>query len=350
MKVIQVISSNIPILETGQRRWGAVELIQSEYQKHLRAMGIECEIQWLNDVVPDENTVVHIHVANLCLEAKKRGIPYIFSNHDHTSVHYGKGSWLYNQQLEAIKGSVFSITHAESVINFFDETDKLFYLPHGVDTDFYKFSKNTGEEQKLLMIASNGMAGDSGIDRKGFRLGIEAARKLDLPITIVGTEYNCEFFEIHKDLLEYPKLTVDCSNPTEDKKLEYFHNHSIFLHPSSLEFGSPCLTILEAWSCGLPMVAAYDGKMHIEGLFMLNKLDSDEIAEKVKYIIDNYPEIKKESYDYRINHDWNLDGKTIHHHWGGIVKMLAKMYRAYFDVRKETNSETAKNQYLNIFK
>ena len=121
MKVIQVISGNLPIEETGKRRWGAVELIQSEYQKKLIELGIDCEIKWLNEVYPNKDTVVQIHVANLCLEARDRGIPYIYSNHDHTSVHYGKGSWLYNQQLEAIKGSVFSITHAESVINFFDD-------------------------------------------------------------------------------------------------------------------------------------------------------------------------------------------------------------------------------------
>lgn len=343
MKVIQVVSSNIPIYDTGKRRWGAVELIQSEYQKHLRKNGIECEIKWLNEVQPDENTIVHIHVANLCLEAKKMGIPYIFSNHDHTSVHYGKGSWLYNQQLEAIKGSVFSIAHGESVVDFFSDTDKLFYLPHGVDTEFYtsaQMSETKKLEKKLLMIASNGMAGDSGIDRKGFRLGIEAAMKLDLPITIVGTHYNCEFFEIHSDLLNYPKLTVDCSNPTEEKKLEYYHNHSIFLHPSSLEFGSPNLTLLESWACGLPMVAAYDGKIKIEGLHMLNKLDSNEIAEKVQNIYSNYDNIRLEMKSAnRLKNDWS-----------NIVKMLSKMYGYYFDIRKDTTSESAKLYYLNIYK
>ena len=339
MKVVQVISSNIPIEETGKRRWGALELIQSEYQKHLRLMGIDCEIKWLNDIVPDKDTIVHIHVANLCLEAKKRGIPYIYSNHDHTSVYYGKDSWLYNQQLEAIKGSVFSIAHGESVVDFFSKTDKLFYLPHGVDTTFYTPASESSKEHKLLMIANNGMAGDYGIDRKGFRLGIEAAKKLDLPITIVGAEANAKFFEIHCDLLNYPKLTVDSSNPTEDKKLEYYQSHTIFLHPSSLEFGSPNLTLLEAWACGLPMVAAYDGKIHIDGLYMLQNLDSNEIAEKVKYIIDCYDSIS-----------WTLMLKKEKHDWSKIVQMLAKMYRSYLDVKKDTDSKTATKQYLNIYK
>lgn len=338
MKVIQVISGNLPIEETGKRRWGAVELIQSEYQKKLQAIGIDCQIKWLNDVVPDKDTVVQIHVANLCLEARDRGIPYIYSNHDHTSVHYGKGSWLYNQQLEAIKGSVFSITHAESVINFFDETDKLFYLPHGVDTMYYQPNFFPVKEKKLLMVASNGMAGDYGIDRKGFRLGIEAAKTLDLPITIVGSEANAEFFKIHSDLLAYPKLTVDSSNPTEDKKLEYFQTHSVFLHPSSLEFGSPNLTLLEAWACALPMVAAYDGRNKISGLVKLDKLDAGEIAEKVVEIYQNYDVIRNPMLNNRYKHDW-----------GNIVSMLAKMYQSFIDVQKETTSKSAREQYLNIY-
>ncbi len=338
MKVIQVISGHIPIENTGKRKWGAVELIQSEYQKWLKYQGINCEIKWLNEVQPDTKTVVHIHVANLCLEAKKMGIPYIYSNHDHTSVHYGKGSWLYNQQLEAIKGSVFSICHAESVINFFDSTDKLFYLPHGVDIGYYTPNENPVREKKLLMVAANGMAGDYGIDRKGFRLGIEAAKKLDLPITIVGTDANDKFFEIHSDLLEYEKLTVDASNPTEDRKIQYFQEHSVFLHPSFLEFGSPNITLLESWACGLPIVGSYDGSRKIEGLQILKALDVDEICSKVDYVYNNYDEIRSTMLVGRKKHDWST-----------IVGYLKKMYEAYQVIGIENGSEAVRQQYLTLY-
>jgi glycosyltransferase involved in cell wall biosynthesis len=338
MKVIQVISGHIPIENTGNRKWGAVELIQSEYQKHLRDQGINCEIKWLNEVEPDADTVVHIHVANLCAEAQKKGIPYIYSNHDHTSVHYGKGSWLYNQQLEAIKGSVFSICHAESVMNFFDSTDKLFYLPHGVDTGYYTPREQEYAEKKLLMVAANGMAGDYGIDRKGFRLGIEAAKKLNLPITIVGTEANAKFFEIHSDLLQYEQLTVDASNPTEDRKLQYFHEHSVFLHPSFLEFGSPNITLLESWACGLPIVGSYDGSRHIEGLQILKALDVDEICNKVEYVYNNYDEVRSKMLTDRKKHDWST-----------IVGYLKRMYEAYQVIGIENGSESAKQQYLALY-
>jgi glycosyltransferase involved in cell wall biosynthesis len=292
----------------------------------------------LNEVQPDADTVVHIHVANLCLEAKKMGLPYIYSNHDHTSVHYGKGSWLYNQQLEAIKGSAFSICHAESVMNFFDSTDKLFYLPHGVDTEYYTPNENPVREKKLLMVAANGMAGDYGIDRKGFRVGIESAKKLDLPITIVGTEANSKFFEIHSDLLQYEKLTVDASNPTEDRKLQYFHEHSIFLHPSFLEFGSPNITLLESWACGLPIVGSYDGSRKIEGLQILKALDVDEICSKIDYVYNNYDEIRSKMLVDRKKHDWST-----------IVGYLKKMYEAYQVIGIENGSEAVRQQYLTLY-
>lgn len=338
MKVVQVISGNLPIQDTGERRWGAVELIQREYQKHLIKLGVECEIKWLNEVEIDGNTIVHIHVANLCIEAKKRGIPYIYSNHDHTSVHYGKGSWLYNEQLEAIKGSVFSICHAESVINFFDTTDKLFYLPHGVDTQFYRPAPKENKSKRLLMVASNGMAGDYGIDRKGFRFGVEAAKKLNMPITIVGTEANQRFFEIHKDLVEYQQLTIDSNNPTEADKLKYFDSHSIFLHPSTLEFGSPNLTLLEAWSCALPTIAAYDGKREIKGLLVLNKLDVNEICEKIEYAYANYDQIVSEMTINREYHDW----KT-------IVSQLYRMYNSYTKIKAVEPTEAIKQKYIQLY-
>jgi len=341
MKVTQIISSNIPIEQTGKRRWGAMELIQSEYQKNLIKKGIECEIKWLNDITPYSQDIVHIHVADLCLEAKKRGIKYIYSNHDHTSFHYGKGSWLYNQQLEAIQGSVFSITHAESVIDFFPDTNKLFYLPHGVDTDFYQPKHGFKKDKSLLMVANNGMAGDYSIDRKGFRLGIEAAEILDLPITVVGAEANGKFFASNMDLLDYKQLTINCSNPTEDEKLEYFQSHTLFLHPSRLEFGSPNLTLLEAWACGLPMIAAYDGRRHIQGLQRLQSLEVDEIVKKIEATFYNYDCIREAMLE-------SIAIKNIHS-WDKIVDMLISMYEASLAIPIENNSLEVKEQYLKLY-
>jgi hypothetical protein len=51
MKIVQVISSHLPILPTAQRQYGAVELIMEEYRKSLVDLGHTVEFKWLNDVV-----------------------------------------------------------------------------------------------------------------------------------------------------------------------------------------------------------------------------------------------------------------------------------------------------------
>ena len=336
MRIAQVISSSIPILPTGERRWGAVELIMDEYTKGLRKLGHEVDLTWLDSVEPDKYDIVHIHVANLCLEAAKRGIEYIYSSHDHHSYHFGKNSGNYREQLEAMKKSIFSLAPAEYVVDYFDDTDKLFYLSHGVDTSYY-IPNFDYSNHKLLMCANNGVAGDYGADRKGFRYGIEAAKSLNLPITIVGADANTKFFEIHKDLLEYDKLTIIDTNPTEAEKLKIFQDHTIFLHPSNLEFGHPNLTLLEAASCCIPIVGTYKGTDKIEGMYVMNELNTEEVIKGINFVSSKYDilvvemSIKRESYD-----------------WLNVCKNLEKKYNAVKQFQN-FDSQTIRNKYIEIY-
>jgi glycosyltransferase involved in cell wall biosynthesis len=341
MKICQVISSNLPIEDTGTRRWGATEIIMSEYTKHLRNLGHEVDIKWLNDVKPNQYDIVHLHVANLCIEAKKRGIEYVYHTHDHHSYHFGKNSFNYKQQLEAIKGSVFSICPAEYVVDYFDDTDKLFFLPHGVDTKYYtpivKPVFSVSFEHKLLMCANNGLAGNAGIDRKGFRFGIEAAKRLNMPITIVGADGNKAFFEIHKDLLEYDRLTVIDNNPTEEVKREIFKEHTIFVHPSNLEFGEPCLTLLEAASMCMPIVGTYRGSKHFNGMWVIPAITTDSVVVGIEETIKTYHHRRNEMLEVRESLDWSL-----------VVKRLESMYSAVLKM-DNYSSASVTEQYLHFF-
>jgi len=338
MKICQVISSNIPIKPTGQRQWGAVELIIDEYAKNLRRLGHQVDVKYLNEIQPNEYDIVHIHVANLCIEAANRGLKYIYSTHDHHSYHYGKNSWNYKQQLEAIKGSVFSLAPAEYVVDYFDDTDKLFFLTHGVDTSYYlpNYSINTNEH-KLLIVANNGVAGDYGADRKGFRFGIEAAKELDLPITIVGAEANTKFFEIHKDLLEYSKLNVIDTNITEDEKLKIFQEHTIFVHPSNLEYGCPNLSILEAASCSLPIVGTLKGKNHFWGMWIIPEITTQAVVIGINETIKTYDKRRDEMFKARESYDWIY-----------VLEHLAENYEASLQV-ENFSSDIIKEKYINVF-
>ena len=82
MKIINVTPGLIPIPPNG---WGAVEKIIWETHLGLEKLGQNSMITYL-DNVPADADVVHIHVANLALMARDRGIPYYFTCHDHMRI------------------------------------------------------------------------------------------------------------------------------------------------------------------------------------------------------------------------------------------------------------------------
>lgn len=333
-RITQVTPGMIPIPPNG---WGAVEKIIWCYKNSLEKMGNTVDIQYLNGVQKENTDIVHIHIANLAIEASERGIPYVFSLHDHHVVRYGKNSGNYQQNLEAIKRSVISITHAEYLVDLFDETDKLFYLPHGVDTDYFSSDNRPKPEHKLLCLANNGVGDDSSYDRKGFLYAIDAAKELNLPITIAGPHNNMEFFKHYPKYLEYDKLTLRCDEPSEEEILELYRDHTIFLHPSSLEAGHPNLTILEALSCGVPVVGTYEGTRKIDGLVKIQR-DNDSVINGIKHVINNYEklvELTKLSREY--------------YKWDNICDKLCNMYNSILKINTKYESKDTKHLYITSF-
>jgi glycosyltransferase involved in cell wall biosynthesis len=333
MDIVQVATGLITIPPNG---WGAVERIIWEYKTNLENLGMNVSIKYPNEVEKKDNQIVHCHMANTAIEMRDRDIPYIYSLHDHHAEYYGKGSGVYNINLEAIKGSVISICHSEHIVDYFTETDKLFYLPHGVNTDFFKPSDKVVHDHSLLMIANNGIAGDSTIDRKGFRYGVEAAKRLNLPITIAGPENNKAFFEGHKDLLEYEKLTLKLTNPTDNETLKLYQDHTIFLAPSFLEYGHPNLSILEAMSCGLPIVGT--SNVTLPGMYNLIENTTQAVVTGIQFTCGKYGTKRQEQLDQRINHNWL-----------SVCQRLKKMYDAISVIGQKWTSEDTTQAYINTY-
>lgn len=332
MKIIQVATGLISIPPNG---WGAVERIEWEYKRNLKMLGIDAEIKNWNEIVFQENTIVHCHMSNTAIDMRDKGIPYIYSLHDHHAEWYGRDSGVYKSNLEAIKGSVISICHSKHIIDYFDGTAKLFYVPHGVNTEFFTTTKKW-DEHKLLMIANNGLAGDSTIDRKGFRYAIEAAKKLHLPITIAGPENNHAFFEGHKDLLEYAGLTLKLTNPTDDETLKLYQSHTIFLAPSFLEYGHPNLTLLEAMSTATPIVGTCND--FLEGMYRIPEITTDAVVTGIQDVISGYDSYRKDMMYVRINYDWIY-----------VCATLKKLYDACSVIGMKWYSETTKQAYIDVY-
>ena len=334
MKITHVTPGLITIPPNG---WGAIEKVIWNYHLNLLSQGHESEIKYLNDV--DTNSdIIHIHVANLALEAHEKGIPYVFSLHDHHVVEYGRNSELYNKNLEAIKHSIISFCHAEFLVDYFVETDKLFYLSHGVDTNFFDYDGTQGlDTHKLLCLANNGFAYNQSIDRKGFRYAIEAAKALNLEITVAGPDNNKNFFNENLDLLDYEKLNIVYGNPDEELIKKLYNTHSIFLHPSILEAGHPNLTLLEAMACGLPTVGTYEGTPKIAGLRKIER-DTDSVISGIQHVVENYDTLIDEITKHRKDFDWSI-----------ITNRLIGIYESIKIIDKNYSSEESKNLFIKAF-
>jgi autotransporter strand-loop-strand O-heptosyltransferase len=334
MKITHVTPGLITIPPNG---WGAIEKVIWNYHLNLLNRGHQSEIKYLNEV--DVNSdIVHIHVANLALEAHERGIPYIFSLHDHHVVEYGKNSDLYQKNLLAIKNSIISFCHAEFLVDYFADTDKLFYLSHGVDTNFFDYDGESNlESHKLLCLANNGFAYNQSIDRKGFRYAIEAAKALNLEITVAGPDNNKNFFNENLDLLDYEKLKIVYGNPNEESIKKLYNTHTIFLHPSILEAGHPNLTLLESMACGLPTVGTYDGSIKIPGLVKIER-DTNSVIKGIQSVVGNYDSLIEEIIKNRKDFDWSV-----------VTDRLIRIYQSVKLIDKNYSSEESKKLYITTF-
>lgn len=241
-------------LDIPPKNWGAIEKIIWEFEVNQTKLGHESIHRLGGLIAKNEFDIVHCHVANLAVDLKNRGIPYVYQLHDHHVMYYGKDSHVYKENLEAIEGSLIALMPAKWLVDYF-ESDKCVYFAHGVNAEDFTpiLNKPKPEEPKLLMLANNGMGGKNGYDRKGFAYGLGLAMKRNLPITIVGPKNNENWFNENLWAFSYPKLNIIWEPSNEDLQQIYL-DHDIFLHPSELEAGHPNLTLLEAAACGLPII------------------------------------------------------------------------------------------------
>ena len=299
------------------RDWGAIEKIIWEFEENQRFLGYESTHKMAGLIQPGEFDIVHCHVANLALSLKERGIPYIFQLHDHHAYHYGKDSHVYKENLAAIEGSLISLMPANFLVNYFNHP-KCIYFSHGVNVnEFYPIkNKVKPTNPKLLMIANNGLAGQPTFDRKGFTYGLGLAMLNNLEITIAGPSHNKNFFNGHLWMLNYPKLNLVFDTPNS-RLLELYHSHDIFVHPTMLEAGHPNLTMVEAMSAGLPVIADWEHEVTLHGCWRAPR-DIFEMDRGLKDILNNWD-------GYR-NNCFNTSNELS---WLNRTKELMKIYNQF---------------------
>lgn len=306
MRIAQITPGIIPIPPNG---WGAVEKIIWEYTKTLRKLGHTVDIIYADQANNEDWDIVHVHMANLAIFLRDRGVRYVFSHHDHHAFHYGVNSDVYKQNREAIQGSVFSFVHAKSLVEYFDVPGKVRYLGHGANLQDYKFQDRTKDllekGPSLVMMANNGLAGDRLYDRKGFGPSIEAARDLQLPITILCKSENNK--EIIERFPEYRKLNVIYDLDYDDS-IKELGKHHIFLNPSMLEAGHPNLTVTESIAMGIPVVGT--SEIEIQGLRKVGltdlKVSTQELISVIEEAVLSYPTLVLECQNQRGLFSWDV--------------------------------------------
>jgi glycosyltransferase involved in cell wall biosynthesis len=296
MKIVHTHPGLLPIPPNG---WGAIEkLIWFYHVKSLDKNHLS-EIRYTDDIKKNEFDVVHAHVGNLANLLHSRNIPYFFSMNDHHAYLYGKESYVFKENYEAAKNSIHTFVSAKFLVDYFD-LPNVSYLSLGVDTSFFKPAHSL-KQHKLLCVANNGFGHDNSEDRKGFSYAIEAARRLDMPITIAGPKNNKNFFDKMK--VDYDKLEIKY-DLTEEELLKTYQEHTVFLHASILEGGHPNLTLLEAQACGLIVLATFEKNNNLKGLVRIDR-DHRLIAQKIKETLENYDHLKKITLESAKESDWS---------------------------------------------
>ena len=289
-------------LEIPPKGYGGLEEVIYQYMRVAKNRGHEVSLKWLDDITQNDlekYDVFHNHTGGFWDLLRDRCIPYIFTMHDAFVKIHGKDSHFYMTNNETIKHSLFSLIPTEDMIDYFLYPEKLRRLHHGVDTNFYYPQENKND---IRLICVGG-----GDDRKGFHLAVQAANKLGLPITIVGPDsihavYNKKFH----DIVEECKVNIDINLAGNLEKYDLrdkLQQHHVMIHPASLETGQPCLAVLEAMACGLPVVGTMQDKISLKG-FELCTRDVDDIVNKIKIILNNYDEYSKKAREFAKERDW----------------------------------------------
>jgi glycosyltransferase involved in cell wall biosynthesis len=306
MKICQVDPAcGIPIPPPA---WGAIEKIVWEFTQNLIQLGHTVDIKQAYQIQPGEYDIVMVHVANLANHLASRGIPYIFQHHDHHAYYYGKDSYVYKENLQAMENSLVSLVPARYLVDYFD-TDKIEYFSHGVNTSIFTPKETHSNNHSLLMLANNGLGGYGSYDRKGFGLGVQVAMSRNLPITIAGPKNNENWLNDNPWVNGYPKLNIVWEPSNQDLK-QLYNSHTIFLHPSELEAGHPNLTLLEAASCGLPILGWIEMETGFHGLWRAPR-DLKLMLDGLDYILDNYSMMKESAINHAQKLSWNNRSKDL---------------------------------------
>lgn len=263
---------------------------------------------------------------------KKYKIPYIVAVRDtDVNQYFKKAIHLRKYALKILMNArniiFISKSYRDNVLNNYVPNKlkkqilaKTRVIPNGIDNFWLdnKYRSDDFEESEELKLLFVGQI----IKRKNILKIVETAKKIrekhrkKVRLILIGAKKDEDYFDqiinSGEDLVEYiPYIS-------KEKLITYYRKSSIFIMPSLTEtFG---LVYAEAMSQGLPIIytkgEGFD-KQFDEGEvgYSVNPMDVDDIADKVKLIMNNRQKISQNCIDKVDKFDWKK-----------IVKEYVRLY------------------------
>ena len=207
---------------------------------------------------------------------------------------------------------------------FLEQGIKINYLPNPIDLSNFPFDRGSVKPKSLLWVRAFNNIYNPELAIKAF---YEVKKSYpETTLTMIGPDKG-SLSEV-KQLIKQLNLNscIDIVGPIKNEKLyKYYQNHEVYLNTTSLEsFG---VAVIEAASCGIPIVSSEVGEMtwlwKDEKNILFAKLDAVSFAEKIErlFISDKFYDSLSLSARNRIE---EFDVKNIINNWEEILSILAK--------------------------
>jgi len=236
---------------------------------------------------------------------KIHGIPYIDTIHGE-EVHLSKRYHMLFALRWLVNNSSKTITNSTATRKFcLDgglDGKKIEVIPFGVDTDFFR-PLDVHKDEEIFQILSVGYL----IERKGFEYLIRAMPQVlkeheNARLNIVGSgPLESKLNELINELDLDDEVEI-LKNVSDDELLMIYNSADLFVLPSIVDSQGNTeglgVVLLEAMSCGLPVMGSDVGGIsdiivNGETGLLFNEKDSEKIAEKIKFVIENKPQMEK---------------------------------------------------------
>lgn len=208
--------------------------------------------------------------------------------------------------LEKLNGAICVGQNQVDFLKSWLNLTKVNYIPHGVDTVFFKPLTQKKFSKKMLFVGQHLRDFDMLNHTLPRILAEDSQSSIDI---VLKKKY------INKIEVLSPRVRLHTG--VDDIVLKKFYQEASFLYLPMLD-STACNSILEALACGLPIITSKVGgnKAYLNGSenILVHKDEEDNFIQKALYLLKNEDKcsvIGEQSRKLSLNYDWEIIGKQV---------------------------------------